>query len=140
MDSIDLGVVNEPELQTLLPQVFGVSQTGIDVCLQLIEKEQATTDEIATALGINRTTATRQLNQLRELGIVERQERSLNEGGQIHVYAPVSLDEIRQRHLEGFLTWVADAIVLINGIDSRKLQTISETEAPEPSQKSPADQ
>lgn len=128
MDPIAADATNEPELMSLLAQVFGVSQTGIDVCVHVIAEEQVTTDDIAAALEINRTTVTRQLNQLRELGVVQRREQSLTEGGQIHVYTPVPLEEVRQRHREGLLSWVTDAIALINELDRRKLEAASETE------------
>lgn len=132
MDAVRMDAVNEPELQTLFLEVFGVSRTGRDVCRRLIEEEQATTDELATALEINRSTVTRQLNQLRELGIVERYERPLDGGGEIHVYTPVPLDEIRQRHLEGLLSWMTDAITLVGELHSRRRETIGEPGASEP--------
>lgn len=140
MDPIAVDAVNEPELMTLLSQVFGVSQTGIDVCVHVIEEEQVTTDEISTALDINRTTVTRQLNQLRQLGVVQRREQSLKEGGQIHVYTPVQPEEMRQRHREGLLSWVTNAIALINEIDKLKLEAASEREPAESSHSGATDE
>lgn len=140
MDSIEVDVVNDPDLMTLLPQVFGVSQTGIAICLQVTEEEQATTDDIATALDINRSTVSRQLNQLRELGVVERHEQSLTEGGQIHVYTPVEPEEMRRRHREGLLSWVTDAVTLVNELDRRKLEAMAGREQPESSLKPSADE
>ena len=126
MDSIEVDAVSQPELKSLLPQVFGISQRGIDISVYLMEEGQATTDDIATALDINRTTVSRQLNQLRELGIVEYGEQSLKEGGRIHVYTPVSLEEIRQRHREGFLDWATTVLSLLDEIDQQKLAAASE--------------
>lgn len=126
MDPIDVDAVGQPELRALLPQVFGVSQRGIDICIYLMEERRGTTDDIATALDINRTTVSRQLNQLRELGVVEYGEQSLKEGGRIHVYNPVSLEEMRQRHREGLLDWVTDALSLLDEMDREKLVAASE--------------
>jgi predicted transcriptional regulator len=126
MDPIAVDAVNEPDLTTLLSLVFGVSPTGIDVFVHVLEEEPVTTDDIATALGVNRSTVSRQLNHLTELGVIERRERSLKEGGRVHEYTPVSLEAVRQRHREGLLSWVNDAIALINGVNRRKLAAASE--------------
>ena len=121
-----MDAVSQPELKSLLPQVFDISQRGIDISVYLMEEQQATTDDIATALGINRTTVSRQLNQLRELGVIECSEQSLKEGGRVHVYTPASLEEIRQRHREGFLEWATNVLSLLDEIDQQKLAAASE--------------
>lgn len=126
MESIQMDAVSQPDLKSLLPQVFDISQSGIDIAVYLMDEGQATTDDISTALGINRTTASRQLNQLRELGVVEYGEQSLKEGGRVHVYSPASLEEVRQRHREGFLDWATTVLALLDEIDQQKLAAASE--------------
>ena len=91
MSPIETNAVSRPELKSLLPQVFDVSQRGIDIAVYLMDEGQATTDDIASDLDVNRTTVSRQLNQLRELGVVEYGEQSLKEGGRVHVYTPAPL-------------------------------------------------
>lgn len=121
MEQVAVDAVNEPDVRTLAPQVFGISATGLDICLLLMEQEDVTIDDIAATLEVNRTTASRQLNQLQALGIVERREESLEDGGQLHIYTPHSLEEVRQRHREALLGWVADAMTLLDGLDQQKL-------------------
>lgn len=127
MAPVDVEAVKEPNLAVLLPTVFGVSQTGVDVCVYVMEHEEATIEEIARALDINRSTVTRQLNQLQDLGVVACREESLAEGGRIQLFSPVPLEKVRRRHLEGLLSWVTDAIAVVNEIDKRKLKAASQT-------------
>lgn len=117
----------DPELMTLLRNVFGISRTGIDICVYITKTEQATTDEIATALDINRSNVTRQLSSLRSLGVVERRDETLKKGGRIHVYTPVPPEETRQRLREGFFSWASDALTLLDEVDRRKLEAASES-------------
>jgi predicted transcriptional regulator len=128
MNSIEMDAVSRPELESLLPQVFDISQRGIDIAVYLMDEGQATTDDISTALDINRTTVSRQLNQLRELGVVEYGEQSLKEGGRVHVYTPASLEKVRRRHREGFLDWATTVLSLLDEIDQQKLAAASEYE------------
>ncbi len=137
MDSIAADAVSEPELESLLPEVFDVSERGIAIAVHLMEEDEATTDEIASALDINRTTVTRQLNQLRDLGVVEYGEKSLAEGGRVHVYSPVSLGEMRRRHREGLLEWVTDALALLDEMDQEKLAAVAESSSADGSSTEP---
>lgn len=140
MESIDVDAVKEPEQRVLLRHVFGISQTGLDICTYVMEHGEATPAEIARALDINRSTATRQLNQLRDLGVMECRKESLTGGGEVQTFSPVSMAEIRQRHRESLLSWVTDAIDLINELDRRKLEAAAARERTESSLEAPADE
>jgi len=85
MANIETDAVNEPDLTTILSQVLGISSTGVEICVHMTGAEERATAEIATALGVNRSTVNRQLSQLRKLGLIESRERSLKEGGQVTV-------------------------------------------------------
>ncbi|MDH5020331.1 helix-turn-helix domain-containing protein [Halobacterium rubrum] len=86
MEPVTVDAAKEPDLATLVTQVFGVSETGVDICVLLMERDEVTIEDIAAALDVNRTTASRQLTQLRSLGVIERREESLDDGGQRYVY------------------------------------------------------
>ena len=126
MEPIDIDAVKEPDLMVLLPHVFGVSQSGVDVCVTLMEEGEMSVKRLATALDVNQSTVTRQLNQLQDLGVVDYREESLSEGGRIRLYSPVPLSEVRQRHREGLFSWVTDALTVVDEIDSRKLEAVAD--------------
>lgn len=128
MEPVTVDAVKEPDLRTLVAQVFGISETGLDICVHLMERGEVTIDDIAAALDINRTTASRQLNQLQALGVIERREESLEDGGQRHVYTAASMEEVRRRHREAFLSWVSDAMTLLDDLDEQKLVAVAEQE------------
>jgi predicted transcriptional regulator len=131
MNRIPPKSINEPELPVLLSQVLGISQTGVEICVHLMSEEEATTDELAATLDVNRTTVTRQLAQLREMGVVDCREKPLDGGGRIHVYSPVPLPEIRQRHREALLSWVTSALTCLDELDQQKLEAIAGQEREE---------
>lgn len=128
MEPVTVDAVREPELRTLVTQVFDLSETGLDVCVLLMERGEVTIDDVAAALGVDRTTASRQLTQLRALGVLERREESLADGGQLHVYTAAPMEEVRRRHREALLSWVADAMALLDELDEQKLAAVAEQE------------
>lgn len=117
-------------MSLLMSRVFGVSEAGLDVFLEILDERGATADELAGALDVNRTTVTRQANHLVDLGFVERTERSLREGGRTYVYVPVPGEEIRRRHREAFLAWVSATLDEIEAVDRRRLLAASERHEP----------
>lgn len=131
MGSVTVDAVREPDLRTLVSHVFDLSETGLDICVLLMEREEVTIGDVAAALNVNRTTASRQLNQLRALGLIERREESLEDGGQLHVYTAVSMEEVRRRHREAFLSWVSDAMTLLDELDEQKIAAVAEQEPKE---------
>lgn len=131
MESVSVDAAREPDLRTLLTQVLGVSETGLEVCVLLMERGEVTTDDIAAALDVNRTTVSRQLNQLLALGVLDRRAESLEDGGQVHVYTAPSMAELRRRHREALLSWVADAVALLEELDEQELAAVAEREREE---------
>lgn len=140
MEAIDVDAVKEPEQRVLLRHVFGISQTGLNICTYVMQKGKATPAEVARALDVNRTTATRQLNQLRDLGVMECREESLTEGGRVQTFSPVPMAEIRQRHRESLLSWATDAIDLIDELDRQKFEAAAAHEQAESSPEIPSDE
>lgn len=126
MDPIDVTATNEPDVGSLVSQVFGISQTGVEICVYIAENGEVTIRDIATEFGIDRSTVNRQLDQLREVRFVERHETALKEGGRVHHYSLVSPEKRHHRRREAFMSWVADALGLLDEIDERKLEAVAE--------------
>lgn len=135
MEPVTVDAVRDPDLRTLVGQVFGISETGLDICVHLIRRGEMTIDDVAAALDVNRTTASRQLNQLRALGAIERREEALEDGGQLHVYTAAPIGEVRRRHREALLSWVADAVTLLDELDEEKIAAVAEQEPREESRR-----
>lgn len=126
MVPIDDRPIAEPDLLAMLQTVFGVSQTGLDVCVHVTKAGPVTTSDVASALDVNRSTVSRQLNRLAEIGVVERREESLDGGGRVHRYRSVPPTEASQRLREGLLRWVVDASELLEEVNERKLAAASD--------------
>lgn len=128
MERFESTAVDEPELTTLLRHVFGVSAAGIEICVHLMDEEAATVADVASALDLNRSTASRQLNRLLELGVVQRREQALDRGGHIYLYSPVAPEEVRRQLRTALLEWVAAAVELVDDVDRRKLEAAAKRE------------
>jgi predicted transcriptional regulator len=69
---------------------FGLRTLEIDVYFNLL-KGQATVKEVTKALGRNRSSVQRAIQNLVQRGFAHRRTRSLRQGGYLYVYEAVSL-------------------------------------------------
>ena len=106
--------VEHPDLAVVLREVFGISETGLKVCLCLMEDGESTAGDIAERLDIDRSTVGRQLNHLTDIGVLDKRERLLKNGGYVHVYSPVPVEEVRKRLTVGLYAWMEEALELVD--------------------------
>ena len=123
---VDQVTVEPPSLEAILGVVFGMTRTELDVCLCVMEVGQATANEIATDVGVDRSHVSRHLNHLVDLGVLEREQRLLERGGRVNVYSPAALETVRQRFVIGLFAWVADAVEEVEGISREKVEAITQ--------------
>lgn len=140
MQAVETDAVNDPDLSVLLHHVYGLSGSGVDICISLLERGEATASDLASDVGVNRSTVSRQLTRLQELGVVEHREEPVAGGGRVKRYSPVPLDELRQRHREGLLTWTSDALAIVDRLDGEKLTAVAREESSTPSQRAASDE
>ncbi|WP_166035507.1 helix-turn-helix domain-containing protein [Halorussus pelagicus] len=119
------GVVESPELPDLLRNVFGISETGLHVCLCLMEENEATAAEIAERLDIDRSTVGRQLNHLTDIGLLDKRQRLLESGGYVNVYSPVPVETVQKRLRVGLYAWVNDALDLVENVNREKIRAMA---------------
>jgi predicted transcriptional regulator len=125
MTPVEADAVIDPELEVVLREVFGISETGLHVCLCLMEHGESTTSEIADRLGIDRSTVTRQLNHLTDVGVLDKHQRLLEGGGYVNVYSPEDVETVRERLTAGVYEWTNEALELVEHVNREKLDALA---------------
>ena len=125
MDAIEAEPVERPDLAVVLREVFGVSETGLKVCLCLMEEGESTAGELAERLGIDRSTVGRQVNHLTDVGVLDERRRLLTDGGYVNVYSPVPVEEVRKRLTVGLYAWMDEALDIVEHVNREKLDAMA---------------
>lgn len=118
--------VKAPDVRQVLLQAFGLPKTGLDICLCVIGEGPLSANEVATQLGYDRSTVTRYLNKLVELGLLRRSELNREGGGVVKVYHSVDLERMRRETLIGFYVWAGEAAALIEEANLTKQDYLKE--------------
>lgn len=104
---------SEPDFEELLRCVFDVSESDAAVYRHLLEEPGSTTDEIADALGLDRSNVNRKLNALRDQGLISRNRALLGGGGYEYRYEPTSIEDttaLMHRTLDEWAAFMHDQI------------------------------
>lgn len=125
MSPVEAESVKPPDLGVVLRDVFGISETGLKICLSLMEAGESTAGEIAEQLDIDRSTVTRQLNHMTEVGVLDKRQRLLEGGGYVNVYSPVPVEEVRERLTAGLFAWTDEALELVEHVNREKLDALA---------------
>lgn len=128
MKSIDVGdqMVEQPDAEQLLRDIFGFSDTRIEICLFVMEADDVTAREVAKTVGIDRSTAQRHLTFLVELGVIEKQTRNLQTGGSMFIYMPVDREVIHRRLKRHLCVWMREAFRVTDELHQQKLEQIAD--------------
>ncbi|MFB6311836.1 MAG: helix-turn-helix domain-containing protein [Salinirussus sp.] len=118
--------VKRPDVRQVLLQAFGLPKAGLDICLCVIDEGPLSANEVAELLGYDRSTITRYLNKLVELGLLQRSELNREEGGVVNVYHSVDLETMRRETLFGFYVWAGEAAQLIEDANITKQDVLDE--------------
>jgi predicted transcriptional regulator len=118
--------VKPPNIKQVFFQVFGLPKAGNDICLRVISEGPLSANEIAESMGYDRSTTTRYLNNLYDLGMLQRSELNREGGGVVHVYHSADLEQSRYETLIGFCTWVGEAAALIEDANVTKQECFDE--------------
>lgn len=118
--------VQPPDVKQVLLQAFGLPKAGLDICLCVIGEGPLSANEVAESLGYDRSTVTRYLNKLVELGLLKRAELNREEGGVVNVYHSVDLERMRRETLVGFYVWAGEAAALIEDANLTKQDYLEE--------------
>ncbi len=126
--------VKTPNVKQVLLEAFGLPKAGLDICLCVIGEGPLSASEVAELLGYDRSTITRYLNTLVELGLLQESQLNREEGGVVNVYHSVDLERMRRETLIGFYVWAGEAAALIEDANLTKqdyLEANPDRELPE---------
>lgn len=118
--------VKPPDVKQVLLQAFGLPKAGLDICLCVIGEGPLSANEVAESLGYDRSTVTRYLNTLVELGLLQQSELNREGGGVVNVYHSVDLERMRRETLIGFYIWAGEAAALIEDANLTKQDYLDE--------------
>lgn len=114
--------IEEPETKTLFRQVFGMTETEMNICLCVIDEGEATANDISEALDVERSVVSRYANHLVKVGFLHKSERNLREGGRVHVYTHADPEEVTRSLTLGFYRWAVRATELIDEFEREKME------------------
>jgi predicted transcriptional regulator len=114
--------VKPPELRQVLLDVFGLPRVGLDICLCVIGEGPVSPATVAEELGYDQSTITRYLNQLVEIGLLEKSQLNRESGGFVNVYHSIDLEDMRRESLIGFYVWAGEAASLIEEANLTKAE------------------
>jgi predicted transcriptional regulator len=118
--------VKPPRVKQVLLDAFGLPKAGLDICLCVIGEGPLSASEVAETLDYDRTTVTRYLNKLVDLGLLTRSELNREGGGVVNVYHSVDLERMRRETLVGFYVWAGEAASLIEDANLTKEEYLDE--------------
>jgi predicted transcriptional regulator len=122
-------VFEEPELEQVARQVFGMAPNELTVCKALVAEDSVTISDLAGRLPYDRSTVSRHLDHLVELGVAEKESKGIAGGGRENVYSTVSEQEIRRQFVLNLYGWTEEAVRLTEELSERKIEAMVE-EAP----------
>ncbi|MDZ7850542.1 MAG: helix-turn-helix domain-containing protein [Halodesulfurarchaeum sp.] len=120
--------VKPPDVKQVLLQAFGLPKPGLDIALFVISEGPRSANDVADALGYERSTITRYLNTLAEIGLLQKSQLNREEGGVVNVYHPVDLERLRRETLVGFYVWAGEAAARIEESNLAQQETLDGNE------------
>lgn len=118
--------VKPPDVEQVLLRAFGLPKASHDICLCVIGEGPLSVNGVAESLGYDRSTVTRYLNDLVDLGLLQESELNREGGGVVNVYHPVDLERTRRETLIGFYVWAGEAATLIENANAMKQDYLDE--------------
>ena len=97
MDPLRFLTRKDASCSDLLSCLYDMKSIEIEVFYSLVDRKEATLDQVAAAVHRDRSTVHRCLSKLVIAGLVYKQSRTRREGGYFHVYSPVEPARIREQ-------------------------------------------
>ena len=104
--------------QEVVRAIFGLKQGEIRAYFALIEQPHSSTDQLADVLDQHRRYVARSLRGLHEVSLAEREQQTLENGGQGYVYDPVPVEEMKQYLNDQLTEWTTHLRAEIETLES----------------------
>lgn len=118
--------VREPDLDTVLRTVFGMSPLGLEVCLCLMEVGPASVADVTEAVDADRSTVARHVDHLVDIGVLEPDERIRPEGGRVTVFRTAPPAVVRERFRRALYRWMGAAVGAVDDLTEEKVRSLAE--------------
>lgn len=118
--------VSPPEIRQILLDAFGLPKIGLDICLCVIDEGPSSPNEVADLLDYDRSTVSTYLNELVDIGLLQKSQLNREGGGYVNVYHSIDLDSMRRETLVGFYAWAGKAAALIEEANVTKEEYMDE--------------
>jgi predicted transcriptional regulator len=113
-DSIVECLRSDVECEGLLEIIYGLTRLDREVFRLLVDGDAPmTVDEVADAVGRERSTAYRSIQRLLRTGFVEKEQVNYEQGGYYHVYRPSDADDVADDMQRALNDWYATVGQLI---------------------------
>ena len=128
-DSMSEQLRQDMECEGLLECFHGLKELDKECFRALVETEEPlTVDEIAEAVGRERSTAYRAIQRLLQTGFIQKNQINYDQGGYYHVYSPTDPSQIADDMQRMLNDWYAKMGQLIQEFEGKYEQ--SEVAAP----------
>lgn len=119
------GIYEPPEMEQISQQVFGITPGERKICEGIILEGEATVSELRNHVSVDRSTISRRLNHLVDLGLVYRQSEALKKGGRTYVYSFAPLDEVQRKLQVGLYLWTRETLELTDELVQEKKEIMA---------------
>jgi predicted transcriptional regulator len=90
-------LMDNPTCKDLVQCAFSLNDFEVSVYRKLLDIGPSRADEVAEAMGRDRSTVYRSLQKLMSCGVVHRETRSIERGGYFHIYTPIGKDLLKEK-------------------------------------------
>ncbi|MFB6297248.1 MAG: helix-turn-helix domain-containing protein [Salinirussus sp.] len=105
--------VQAPDIREVLLNAFGLPKVGLDICLCVIGEGPLSPAQVADILDYDQSTVSRYLNELSDIGLLQKSQLNREGGGFVNVYHSIDIETMRRETLVGFYVWAGEAASLI---------------------------
>ncbi|MEM1578386.1 MAG: helix-turn-helix domain-containing protein [Archaeoglobaceae archaeon] len=123
---MDLESECEKHLKCTIKCAFDIGCFDMEVYSLLLKKNPLTVDELADALGKDKSTVYKSLQKLLEKGIVERDFRILKAGGYRYLYKPIPFSEFKQKMVKAVDFWTKSLFEYLQKLEKIEKEKLEE--------------